>query len=349
MHFVEFDRKNENRVFTDSLTISIERLDAFPKECEAYLSDNFSFRSPLISIYQQVKYAMNSSPYPDKVILGKDGWLFNAGKEVEIYRGVLDFSDSELNAFKAEWANRKRYFDSTGIAFYWIICPVKHNVYPEKLPFSVRPSSKGRRTTQLIQYLDNGENSFIIDPTDMLQKEKERHKVFYQHDNHWNYRAGYLATEMLLERIRADFPNKIIPSADVVWYDSTLKDFGYQREVIGIDQLHEVTSFHRYRTERSFKTKNHGFTPPPTFPYPWEYERVFKSNENKNGLTVLIIRDSFGQLMMPFLKESFQETSFLFDDWEYDLNREIIEKVKPDIVIYQSVETHLEGVVGKKE
>ena len=345
---VEFERKSENRVFRDSLTIGIDRLDAFPEECEEYVNDNFPFRSPLLSVYQRIKYAINSSPYPDKIIVGKNGWLFNAGIETEIYRGRIDFTADELEDFSTEWEKRKAYFDSKEIKFYWVICPIKHNIYDEMLPFSIRPSSDGKRVDQVKNYLNKRIPGFIIDPSEELIKEKKNSKVFYELDNHWNYKAGYITTEMLLKRIRKDFPDKKIPSPDVEWYDSVLNDFGFQRGVIGIDELFELSPFHHIKNEQSFETKKHGFTPPYGFPYPWEYERVFSVNKNINGLKILVIRDSFGQLMMPFLKEAFNESVFLFDAWQYGMNEDIIDKVNPDIVIYQSVETYLESFIGKE-
>ena len=51
----EFERSNENRTFQDSVNFNIKKLDPFPKEAEAYINDNFSFRTPLIEAYQKNK------------------------------------------------------------------------------------------------------------------------------------------------------------------------------------------------------------------------------------------------------------------------------------------------------
>ena len=57
--FWEFDRKDENRVFTDLVQLDIYRLDKFPKHFESYLQDNFSFRTPLLSLYHHLKFTVH--------------------------------------------------------------------------------------------------------------------------------------------------------------------------------------------------------------------------------------------------------------------------------------------------
>ena len=61
-----YERADENRGFKDSLHIDIKKLDPFPKECEAYVNDNFSFRKPMLDVYHHVKFSsLKVSPHPD--------------------------------------------------------------------------------------------------------------------------------------------------------------------------------------------------------------------------------------------------------------------------------------------
>ena len=78
---------------------------------------------------------------------------------------------------------------------------------------------------------------------------------------------------------------------------------------------------------------------------PWNYERRYINEHSKSGLRVLFIRDSFGNQLVPFVKEPFAESLFIFDAWRYELNKPIIEKVKPDVVIFLGLETHLESFI----
>ena len=120
----EFERKDENRQFRDSLRIDIQRLDYFPIEAESYLSDNFSFRAPLLNLYHKIKFSyFKISPHPNKTIVGKDSWFFKANDEKDIYEGNRSFSKLELDHFLTEWKKRKKYLDSLNIKAYWIIAP----------------------------------------------------------------------------------------------------------------------------------------------------------------------------------------------------------------------------------
>jgi alginate O-acetyltransferase complex protein AlgJ len=58
-------------------------------------------------------------------------------------------------------------------------------------------------------------------------------------------------------------------------------------------------------------------------------------NPLTNNLKVLIFRDSFTTAMLPYLKESFGEVLFIWDD---KLNKKLIEQEKPDIMIQIIVE-----------
>jgi hypothetical protein len=51
--------------------------------------------------------------------------------------------------------------------------------------------------------------------------------------------------------------------------------------------------------------------------------------------------------MMPFVREFFEESVFIFDAWQYKLNEAIIDKVNPDIVVFLTLDSNLEAVLGK--
>ncbi|HSH66680.1 MAG TPA: hypothetical protein VLB84_13025, partial [Bacteroidia bacterium] len=64
-----------------------------------------------------------------------------------------------------------------------------------------------------------------------------------------------------------------------------------------------------------------------------EYELQFE-NKNKDLPRLLLIRDSFGTFIIPFLSESFSHSTCIFDAWKYKLNEDIFKNEKPQIMIY---------------
>ena len=74
---------------------------------------------------------------------------------------------------------------------------------------------------------------------------------------------------------------------------------------------------------------------------------MYRNPSDTTAPKILVIRDSFGDQLIPFLKEPFSESVFIFDGWDYGLNKEIIETVKPDIVIFLGLETHIENFIDR--
>ncbi len=344
--FYSFERKDENRRFKDSINIDINHLDNFPKEYDDYLSDNFSFRTPLLDIYHRIKFNFKVSPHPEKTMIGKKRWYFMAAKEQKIVEGKLNFSDQQLQQFENEWQRRKTFLDSLGIKFHWIIAPMKHSVYNEYLPFNLY-QTENRRVEILTRHLSKKFPDLIIDPVLEMKKQKDSVKLFYRLDNHWNYRSGYLTAQILLSTIRKDFPNAHIPNiSEHQWkYDTIQKGIHYN--VLGIKDLWEIEQTPVFPQHFAQRAKSYGFPPVKGFAYPWDYEWRFVNDTLPDGLRILFIRDSFGHQITPFVQDCFKESVFIFDAWQYKLNEDIILAYKPDIVIFLGLETHIESFIKK--
>ena len=340
-----FERKDENRVFRDSISFNINKLDNFPKDFEAFTNDNFYFRSPLLKIFHRSKhFIFKVSPHPDKTIIGRDGWLFKTGIELEILSGDKDFSPETLDSFSNEWNRRITYLKERDIPVFWIIAPMKHHVYTEHLPFNLR-LSKTNRIDALIAHLKPDYPDLIINPLPVLKENKDKDNLYFKLDNHWNEHAGYLTTQLLLEKLKAEFPNKDIIDIPAFNWEGEVIHNGIHYHVMGIDELNEYAEYSAINNPQSRLAENFGFKPVEGFPYPESYERHFVNDSLKNGLRVLFIRDSFGEAVIPFTREVFKESLYIFDSWQFKLNEEIIEHFKPDVVIFLGLETNPENML----
>ncbi len=340
-----FERIDENRRFQDSLSLDINRLDSFPKEADAYLNDNFSFRTPLLDLYHRIKFSyFKISPYPDRSIVGKDGWFFIAGREKEIYEGNLNYSQAALNSFLVEWKYRKTYLDSLNIKTYWIIAPFKHYVYSEYMPFNIY-HSKIRRVDQIKEYFKKELPDLILDLLPLLKENKDSCKLYYKLDNHWNSHSAYLVTKGLLEKIRTDFPNDTVPDIPPFVWEEKEVNSGFHYNVIGIKELSEIKQTPVMKNLNSIKVEKYGFKFNGEFGYADEYEIRYLNKKLKSGLKILIIRDSFAGVLIPFIREEFKESVFIWDKWQYGLNKQIIEVVKPDVVVFLGLETHIDNLL----
>lgn len=342
----KFDRVSENRIFTDSLEFDINHLDLFPEDAEDYVNDNFSFRTPLLDVFHKMKYyAFGTSPHPDKLIIGNAGWFFMAGKELADYQGKNNFDRDTLQLFLEEWKRRKDYIDEKNIKTYWMIAPTAHHVYSEYLPFNLK-AAQSSRVEQLKAYFKDELPELIVDPLASLREHKKDGKLYYQQDNHWTFRAGKVTNEYFIQRLRQDFPNHSIPLPQKIHWNDTLEFNGIHHKVLGIETIGEIRQLPSFKSMQSNEVSKYKFPVVPGFAYSWDYERRFKNDGIKDGLRIVIIRDSFGEQIMPFMSESFSESVFIFDAWQYKLNEHIIDSVMPDVVLFLMVETHLESIVN---
>ena len=93
--------KTENRKMAEKPDMVYTYLDGFPKQYEKYYNDNFTIRSIMVKYYNLINLEFfKKSPVPDKVVIGKDQWLFMAGNDLDCYAGIHRFEQSELEAIK---------------------------------------------------------------------------------------------------------------------------------------------------------------------------------------------------------------------------------------------------------
>ncbi len=349
-HFIEFERNEENRTFTDSIDFNLNNLDKFPKNFDNYINDNILYRKPFLDLFHLSKfYLFKTSPYPEKLIIGRDGWYFNAGKEKKIYEGLEQYSEAQLDSFSNEWKRRLRFTDSLKIKTYWMIAPMKHSIYSEKLPLNI-VGEKNNRTTRLKNRMNTEFPDLIIDPNQALLESKDSVNVFFQTDNHWNFSGGEIAANVILKRLKEDFPNAEFGTIPSFIWEKKIKNDGIQGRLLGIGNISENYYVPAAATQYiSKESKKYNLKGIDGFAYNWEYEKDFSCVNLKNGLRVLIIRDSFGEQLIPFLRDSFEESLFIFDAWRYELNEEIILKMKPDIVIFIGLEVHTDSFLKKHE
>lgn len=344
-----FERKDENRRFKDEVKFDVRKLDNFPAAVDSFTNDNFYFRSPFLDFFHRMKFFIfDVSPHPDQTIIGKDGWYFIAGKELDIIKGKLDFSPMALDSFANEWNERTAYFKKLNIPVFLIMAPMKHHVYTENLPYNVYQAPTNR-TTELAKYLENRFPGLIIDPLEVLKANKDKEKLYFKLDNHWNTRAGYLTTQLIIERLKAAFPNKNVPDIpSFAWKGETIHN-GIHYHVLGIDELEEYADNPVFENPQSVEAKKFDFKGVPGFAYPDQFEKRYVNEQLTNGLRVLFIRDSYAEAVIPFAREIFKESLFIFDAWQYKINKSIVESYQPDVVIFLGLETQIDQYILKHD
>lgn len=347
-HVTTFKRADESRDFHDSLSISISKLDQFPKDCEAYLNDNFAFRTPMIEYNAAIKYhLLHVSPNPERLILGKNGRLFVAESELYIYEGRFLFNEKQLDGMVSNWKKRMAYFEQRNIVPYLVVGPTALEVYSEDLPSTIQKRSQETILGQMSGRFEKEFPDLFIDLRPVL-KQKKAHNLYFKLDPHWNNRAGIAVTEEVLKRLKKEH----FPALDLsylsryTWTIDYVKT-GHLRKLLPQNNIKEAIPIATIQDGAEAADK-FGFEMPANFLYPDYFELHFVNKKSPNKYKLLIIRDSFGDAVFPFLKDGFAETLVIWDNWEYRLNENIIETYKPDVVIYITYDRMLERYIEPK-
>lgn len=338
----------ENRKMTIKPVMNFTYLDPYPAQYEKYYNDNFTIRSIMVKYFNLINIVVfKKSPVPDQVVIGKDNWLFVAGNEVDSYRGKNRFSQSELEKFKQELEYRKKYLDERGCKFYLLIAPAKANIYSEKMPNTIFQSCKQSWGEQLIEYLNNYSEVKPLNVYDVFRANREKELLYYKLDNHWTQLGAFYCANEFFKRVSTDFPGVAA---------SSLENYNISKTEINtgniIKMLSNIGNYSDYLFQLTPKSgfqakdvKTMGYPVVSGFPYPWEYEKNKEIGDSKKP-KILIVSDSFGGDIFPFIAEEFSRSVKIFDSWQYKLNEDIVKSEKPDIFLLIGSEAAIRNMLN---
>ena len=200
----KFDHTNyENRTLSIKPSLSLTNILNYPSEYEKYFNDNISFRNELVKFKNILDVIVFHYTMGDS-LLGKDNWLFRQysttrdqfGDPLKFYMGLNYYSNEQLSNIKNAMISVKEFLYSKGIDFYIFIAPEQREIYYEYMP-SYISKSVSNRTEFLFNYLKNDLN--IIYPKEYFLANKDKYKLYYKYDLHWNAMGAFLGTQKLLE------------------------------------------------------------------------------------------------------------------------------------------------------
>jgi hypothetical protein len=321
----------ENRKMARQPPFDIEHLDPYPPLFEKFYNDYFTLRSRLIKWFNDFNLVVfKKSPFPDRVIVGNNGWLFLGVNDIDTYQGKHRFSESELEAFKLELEFRRDAVERNGGKFYFLIAPAKANVYSEQVPYTFYRYNTESWAEQLINYLHK--NSTII--TKDLLKPLLAHKsnqLYYKIDTHWNDLGAYYAANEFCEMVSQDF--KLLPghSFDEYTISDTLKTDGNCAQILGFPKMYQDVDY-RMKPKFALKARQLG-------------NGVWQTPGHEKPRTI-IAGDSFCNWFLPFVKERFGTTIYAFDYWEYKFDEKQVIKEKPQVYLLIIHEPLLRGMLN---
>jgi hypothetical protein len=328
-NYIDFEKGNEKRKMEELPKFDIDSLNILPKKFDAYYNDNFGLRITLVNMGIKIKYFLfNSSPKPEKVLIGKDGWLFLTGRFYEITQDLNRenlYSQANLKKAVEEWEARKMELEKHNIKYYKAFWPDKYYIYDEYMPSGMKiANKKGQwRCDQAIEYLNKKKSIVqIIDVRQKLIEHKKKFNVHYKQDSHWNNYGAFIGYSELINCISKDF-TKIKPLClndfNIIWGE---RKYGDLSEILNLKLTDIDVNFIKKNGNTTFENCSIDGYPAKT--------KIYTNPKNPNGPVVLIYRDSYTNAMIPFLMEHFSKAVFI---WDTPYSLDLVKKVNPNIVI----------------
>ncbi len=341
----------ENRRLADKPVFDLALLDPFPAKYELYYNDHFAFRNHFVKLFAQENLdVFGKCPYPDQVIIGKNNELFLVFRELDTYLNKNLFTNSELNKLRSDFAYRKQYLKDRGVDYYVALCPTKYSVYPERLPWYVKPIYKGSRTDQFVALLKELDIK-VIDIKSAIIKVKDSipDQLYRKNDNHWNDLGAFVAYREIMKQISKSHPG--IRTLQFSDFTITPNDAEGGNLAIILNRAKEMRDVTYTFTPKFTSTSSVIQKLPYPVPADFEAENFFHGFQlaNEKLPKILIFHDSFGNSIQPFIKESFSRSIFIWDKWQYKLNEPIVEAEKPDIYVTLVLESLLQGLMENCE
>lgn len=293
-------------------------------EYQAYFGDRFAFRNEILDAYGTLKYdVFGFSALTNKVKEGKYEWLFFA--DMTLIRPVSKpFTKKELQQFHYNLEIITKWHNQHGIKYYLTIPPIKHTIYPEKLPDYLKIVLNFSRIDQLRSYLKKRSSVNFIGFKNELIDEKKYRQLYYDNDTHWNPYGAFIGYTKIINTLSKDF-DKIIPNKLEDYEERWVNNHnpGDLLMLLGKKPLNgSILLFRKDSVEAVFQKKI-------------ENIEEWKMTSPVNDLKLFVIRDSYSEQLKRFLSTNFKQSFYI---WQMDVPIEKIKEEKPNLVLHEMSE-----------
>lgn len=320
---------------------NIQSLQIFPEKFRRYYNDHFGLRNHLLRLNNLIHLKLLNTSNSKSMIIGKGDWLYYTGDGmIEDYRGIIPFTESQLDKMTLTLRERHAWLEKKGIQYMVLIAPNKITIYPEYLPNHIVPVYQTRRMDQVLAHLKKYFSELnVVDLRPALYAAKSGNRVYESTGTHWNNYGAFIGYQEMMRGLGLS--------------PKTLDDFELQQITINKPTMagtympthlnpptEEVLEFIPKKAERykdlgqmEYKIPIRGVDPNNP-----QAKKIFKVDDTSLP-SVLFFRDSFVDGMHQFIREDFRQTIYIASR-EFDA--EIILHAKPEIVVNQMVERYIE-------
>lgn len=281
--------EQENRMLAPKAhLIQNGRLDnGFGTKFNDWFNDRFLGRNLLLNMYQGAQSYLSPSKGSEKVIVGKDGWLFyRIDGSPQNYANASTLSEAHMQKALAYFNDINDWCKKHNKQFYVLIAPDKNKIYGEYYPEFIKKirSDDFSLGHQMVNYIRENSDVKIIYPYEELKANKDKGLLYFKHDTHWTPWGAYIGYQKLMDLMGIK-PNK---------YNFNFRD----KKDADLEQMHP--SYPKDHALYSYF--------PDSFKNCEGDDFSFVHCQNLQGSKkVFMLRDSFARNLYPYMVPHFKE------------------------------------------
>lgn len=319
-------------------SLAPDRVKAFPLSFLRYFRARFALKHELHELDGSWVYGVLGGSLVPSVTLGKSPWLF-LGKQPALWyhRGL---EPEAVDPWVDLVVSHHRMLEARGIPYLVVLAPIKHTIMDDELRPPLRARGRTRGDAFVERLVEAGVPVVDLRPT--IAAAAATTRVYHHTDTHWNSVGAWVASQEILRRIETLLPSLTAPDKELgeIEIVTSTRTAGDLARIIG-------------RQEAFVEVDQQVRPGPPTMLDPDGHPVVLDtmdleivpelrvhvpmSDTTRPG-RLLVLRDSFGTALVPWLAPYFEEALYV---WRYHLSDTLVSAEQPAIVVQEIVERKL--------
>jgi len=265
----------------------------------------------------------------DKVLVGRDGWLFLRGDSNDAIgqqTGRVRYTERDKERLGEVLAEREQLAEEAGAVWLTAVVPDKEIVYSEQLPSEIVP--RARRPVHDFLEIAAGVGADAVYLLDEMVAAKYEGDLYMRRDTHWNYRGAFVAYRAICRELNClGVEVDAVAGEEVEWWERT-KEGDLSGKLPGSPPCVETrATLRRSWSRRTYdnSVRNHG-------------RAMIHERDDSSGPSCLVFGESFAETLLYFLQESFGRVVFVHTSM---FVRELVERERPDAILSLPIERFL--------
>lgn len=325
MPFVSVNETAESRKLSEMPSFLTE--DGKPNldwsvQFETYLSEHFAFRQNLVTLDSLVKSNVFKVSSNEKVITGKNGWLYFAST-LDDYLSRNTMSQRGINNTAKTLSLIQEYVESCDAEFVFICSPNKNTIYPQNMPDRYIPTGDASNLSNLYEAMKLYSVNYIDLKALFLAQDKT---LYLSRDSHWNNEGALLVTNSLLDYFDVEHDDfSAVPHHSQLCWEGDLDSMIFPvMHNLCEQEIYDYTPSFNYIS--NFKTED---------------DMTIKTIKEGKTARMLMFRDSFGRSLYPFISENIYKAEF---SRETPYRLSLMKDIDAQFVVIEIVERNIPNI-----